>query len=121
MVERPGTARLVLAELAPGAEIVQPEGMQIGESIAVPPAVMGRWITLGSGPDQDIVIRDEPGTIRRSHCRMIFRGGAYLIQGRLHPEGYFLNGDHLTDCTGRPLKDGDLLRMGEHATFRFSL
>lgn len=113
--------QLVLSDLPPGVEIVQPAGLQVGDAIPVPPAVQGRWITLGAGPDQDIVIRDEPAGVSRSHCRMTLRGGAYLIQGRLHPAGHAINGERFFDCTARPLRDGDLVTIGRHVTFRFSL
>jgi hypothetical protein len=113
-------ARLMLAAIEPDVEIVTPEGMQIGDSIPMPAAAGGRWITLGSGTDQDLVLRDQPRGIRRSHCRFIYRGGAYQIQGRLHPEGYRINGEAFQDCTARPLKDGDLLQLGPHVTLRFS-
>jgi hypothetical protein len=119
MAEIPGEARLVLAEVAPGAAIVAPEGMQGGDSIPVPAAVAGRWITIGAGPDQDVVIRDEPRGIRRSHFRMIYRNGAYQIQSRLHPEGLWINDEHFLDCTARPLKEGDLVKVG-HVTLRFA-
>jgi predicted component of type VI protein secretion system len=113
--------QLILTELPPGVEIVLPAGLQVGDAIALPSQVQGRWITLGSGPDQDIVIRDQPPGVSRSHCRMTLRGGAYLIQGRLHPDGYAVNGQRFHDCTARPLRDGDLLTLGRHLTFRFSL
>jgi hypothetical protein len=117
---RAGAGRLILTGLAPGVRIAEPDGMQLGDALPIPPAAMGRWITLGSGPDQDLIIRDEPRGIRRSHCRLIFRAGATHIQGRLHPEGYHLNGEHFTDCTARALKHGDLIQIGEHTTFRFA-
>jgi hypothetical protein len=112
--------RLILAGLEPGVRIVSPEGMQLGDALPIPPAARGRWITLGSGPDQDIVLRDEPRGIRRSHCRLIFRAGATHIQGRLHPDGYTLNGEHFTDCVARALKDGDLIQLGKHVRLRFA-
>lgn len=113
--------QLVLAELPPGVEIVEPAGLQIGDAVPLTPAVQGRWITIGSGPDQDIIIRDQPAGISRSHCRMIFRGGAFLIQGRLHPDGYAINGQRFFDCTAYPLRGGDLVTIGKYATFRFTL
>jgi predicted component of type VI protein secretion system len=113
--------QLVLAELPEGVEIVAPAGLRMGDAITVPPAVQGRWITIGAGSDQDIVIRDEPAGVSRSHCRLTLRGGAYLIQGRLHPTGYAINGERFFDCTARPLRDGDRLTIGRHVTFRISL
>jgi predicted component of type VI protein secretion system len=113
--------QLVLAELPEGVQIAAPAGLRVGDAIPLPPAVQGRWITLGAGPDQDIVIRDEPAGVSRSHCRMTLRGGAYLIQGRLHPAGYTINGERFFDCTARALRDGDLITIGRHVTFRFSL
>ena len=113
--------QLVLAELPEGVQIAAPAGLRVGDAIPLPPAVQGRWITLGAGPDQDIVIRDEPAGVSRSHCRMTLRGGAYLIQGRLHPAGYTINGERFFDCTARPLRDGGLITIGRHVTFRFSL
>jgi pSer/pThr/pTyr-binding forkhead associated (FHA) protein len=113
--------QLILAELPDGVAIVTPPGLQVGEAIAVPSAVQGRWITLGAGPDQDIVLRDEPPGISRSHCRLTYRGGAFLIQGRLHPTGYALNGQRFHDCTARPLRHGDLITLGPRITLRFSL
>jgi hypothetical protein len=113
--------QLVLEELPPGVEIVAPAGLQVGEAIPLPPAVQGRWITIGAHPDQDIVLRDQPAGIGRSHCRMTFRNGAYLIQGRLHPAGYAINGERFHDCTARPLRDGDLITVGRCVTLRFSL
>lgn len=106
------TARLVLADIAPAARIEVPDGMQLGDTLAVPAAAGGRWLSIGSGTDQDIVIRDEPRTIRRSHCRIIHRGGSYQIQSRLHPDGLAINGEEFHDCTARPLRDGDTLRIG---------
>jgi predicted component of type VI protein secretion system len=113
--------QLILTELPPGVAIVAPAGLEIGGALTVPLAVQGRWITIGAGPDQDLVIQDRPASISRSHCRMLLRGGAYLIQGRLHPPGYALDGQWFNDCTARPLRDGDLVTIGQHATFRFSL
>src|SRR3954466_14573581 len=84
--------QLVLQSLPDGVEIVTPAGLQVGDAVPVPPAVQGRWITIGAGPDQDIVLRDQPPGISRSHCRMTQRNGAFLIQGRLHPTGYAING-----------------------------
>jgi hypothetical protein len=52
---------------------------------------------------------------------MILRGGAFLIQGRLHPPGYAINGQWFNDCTARPLRDGDLVTIGQHLTFQFAL
>jgi predicted component of type VI protein secretion system len=113
--------QLVLKELPPGVEILAPAGLAVGGALAVPPAVQGRWITIGASPDQDLMIRDQPASISRSHCRMLLRGGAFLIQGRLHPPGYAINGERFNDCTARPLRDGDLLTLGQRLTFRFTL
>ena len=113
--------QLALMQLPPGVEILAPAGLAVGNALTVPPAVQGRWITIGASPGQDLVIREQPASISRSHCRMILRGGAFLIQGRLHPPGYAINGDRFNDCTARPLRDGDLVTIGQYATFRFSL
>src|SRR4051812_31294753 len=91
--------QLVLTELAEGVELVEPAGLRVGESIPLPEAVQGRWITLGAGPDQDIILRDRPPGVSRSHCRMTLRNGAYLLQGRLHPDGHAINGERFVDCT----------------------
>ena len=112
---------LILEELPPGVEIAAPAELAVGGAIPVPPAVQGRWITIGAGPDQDIVIRDNPPGISRSHCRMTLRGGAFLIQGRLHPDGYAINGARFHDCTARRLRDGDRVTIGKFVTVRFSL
>lgn len=114
-------ARFILVALPPGVEIVAPTGLAVGGALVVPEAVQGRWITLGAGPDQDLVIRDHPASIARSHCRLTLRGGAFLIQGRLHLPGYALNGQRFNDCTARPLRDGDLITIGQNVTFRFAL
>jgi predicted component of type VI protein secretion system len=113
--------KLLLAELPPGVAIVAPAGLQVGDAIPLPTQVQGRWITIGASPDQDLVIRDQPAGISRSHCRMILRSGACLIQGRLHPPGYAINGTWFNDCTARPLRDGDLITLGQHLVFRFAL
>jgi hypothetical protein len=113
--------RLVLDELVPGVMIIAPAGLQIGDAILVPEAVEGRWVTIGAGEDQDIVLRDEPRGIGRSHCRMILRDGVYRVQGRLHPAGWSLNGERFFDCTARPLRDGDRITIGSHVTLRFLL
>jgi predicted component of type VI protein secretion system len=110
---------LILAELPPGVELVAPAGLRIGDAISVPEQVQGRWITIGAGPDQDIVIRDRPAGIGSSHCRMTLRNGGFLFQGRVHPAGWALNGERFYDCTARALRDGDLVTIGKHATFRF--
>ena len=116
-----GLPRLVLAGISPNAQIVAPPAMESGGGIPIPPQVQGRWITIGSGVDQDIQLRDEPLTIARSHLRMIRRGGVYLVQGRLHPSGYALNGERYYDCTARPLREGDRITLGQHVTLCFTL
>jgi predicted nucleotidyltransferase len=113
--------RLILADLTPGVKIVVPAGLRIGESIPIPEQVQGRWITIGAAPGQDIVVRDQPAGIGGSHCRMTLRSGAFLLQGRLHSSGWALNGERFYDCTARPLRDGDLITIGKHVTFRFVL
>jgi predicted component of type VI protein secretion system len=120
MAESMATARFVLAAVEPGSRIEVPAAMQVGDSLPVPAAAAGRWLALGSGPDQDIVIRDEPRTIRRSHCRITYRGSAYQIQSRLHPDGLAINGEYFHDCTARALHDGAMIRIGS-VTFRFAL
>lgn len=112
---------LILEELPPGVAIVTPAGLAAGGAVPVPPTVQGRWITIGAGPDQDIVLRDQPPGISRSHCRLTLRGGAFLIQGRLHPDGYAINGVRFHDCTARPLRDGDRVTVGRNVTLQFSL
>lgn len=112
---------LVLDAVEPGVEIVAPAGLAVGDAIPVPEAVRGRWITIGAGDDQEIVIRDKPRGIGRSHCRMILRDGVYRMQGRLHPAGWALNGERFFDCTARPLSDGDRITLGRHVTLRFRL
>jgi predicted component of type VI protein secretion system len=113
--------QLILTDLAPGVELIVPAGLQIGQGIPIPEQVQGRWITIGAGPDQDIVIRDQPAGIGSSHCRMIVRNGAYLFQGRVHPAGWALNGERFFDCTARALRDGDLVTIGKHVSFQFVL
>lgn len=117
----PELPRFILAELPPGVAVVAPAGLRVGDALPIPEAVRGRWITIGAGDDQDIVLRDEPRGLGRSHCRMLFRGGAYLMQGRLHPAGWAKNGERFYDCTARPLADGDLVTIGRHVTLRFSI
>jgi predicted component of type VI protein secretion system len=117
----PPLPRFILTDVAPGVALLVPAGLQIGDALVVPEAVHGRWITIGAGDDQDIVLRDEPRGIGRSHCRMIYRDGAYRIQGRLHPAGHALNGERFFDCTARPLKDGDLITIGKNLTLQFRL
>jgi hypothetical protein len=112
---------LILSGLAQGVEIVAPAGLRIGDAIPIPEQVQGRWITIGAAPGQDIVIRDQPAGISGSHCRMTLRSGAFLLQGRLHPSGWALNGERFFDCTSRCLRDGDLITIGKHVTFRFVL
>ena len=112
---------LILADLAPGVEIVAPAGLRIGDAIPIPEQVQGRWITIGAAPGQDIAIRDQPAGISGSHCRMTLRNGAFLLQGRLHPSGWAMNGERFFDCTSRPVRDGDLITIGKHVTFRFVL
>jgi len=116
-----GVPHFILAEVATGVTLVAPAGLGVGDAIPVPEAVHGRWITIGAGDDQDIVLRDEPRGIGRSHCRMTFRNGAYLLQGRMHPAGWALNGERFHDCTARALAEGDLITIGRHVTVRLSL
>ncbi len=110
---------LVLEALAPGTEIVAPEGLRVGDAIPVTPQALGRWINIGSGPDQDLVIRDDPPGIARAHARLTCRDGIFRLQGRLQRNGLFLNGAYANDCTARPLADGDLIRIGPNVTLRF--
>lgn len=111
--------QLVLVEIAAGAAVVQPAGLAVGEAIPISAQVQGRWLNVGAGPDQDLMVRDEPQTIGRVHARLTERNGAILLQGRLQKKGYALNGVRYNDCTARPLKEGDLITLGENLTFRF--
>jgi hypothetical protein len=52
---------------------------------------------------------------------MLYRDGAYRLQGRLHPAGHALNGERFFDCTARALRDGDLVTIGQNVTLRFML
>jgi hypothetical protein len=117
--EEPTLPRFILAEVASGVVLVAPAGLRVGDAIPIPEAMQGRWITIGAGDDQDIILRDEPRGLSRSHCRMIFRNGAYLLQGRMHPAGWALNGLRFHDCTARPLQDGDRVTIGPHLTLTF--
>ena len=113
--------RLVLVELAEGARVVAPEGLGVGGELPLPSTASGMWIALGSGPRQEITLRDQPAGVVRSHVRFTRRGGQCLIQSRGHATGYVLNGTHYTDCTARPIREGDTLRLGPHLTFRFAV
>jgi predicted component of type VI protein secretion system len=117
----PPLPQLVLTRVEPGAAVVAPAGLQPGDALPISPQVLGRWITLGAAPDQDLVLRDQPASIGRSHCRMIYRDGAFQLQGRLRAPGFALNGERFNDCTPRPLTEGDEVTIGAHLTFRFQL
>lgn len=110
--------RLVLVELAPGTEV---EGLRVGDALPLPPQVQGRWIAVGAGADQDLVIRERPPAMGRSVARLTRRGGSYVIQGRVTPAGYALNGERFNDCTARPLRTGDRITFGPNVTFEFQL
>jgi hypothetical protein len=112
---------LVLEAVAPGARLLDPPGLKVGEALPLPQEVHGRWVTLGAGARQDLRVRDEPPGIGRSHLRFIRRGGGFLVQGRLHPHGYVLDGEAYHDCTPRPLRDGAILQIGPHVRFRVRL
>ncbi len=112
--------RLILEPLPEGVELEAPAGLQPGEAILITPQVQGRWITIGAGPDQDIVVRDRPASIGRSHCRMTLRNGAIHLQGRLQPAGHAINDQRFFDCGARPLAEGDRITIGAGVTFRFT-
>ena len=112
--------RLVLTEIPEGCRVVAPAGLSVGDTLPLPATVKGMWVTLGSGERQDIILRDDPLGVRRSHVRFGYRNGAYVVQSRGHPTGYVLNGTHHTDCTARPLQEGDELQLGPHLKFRYT-
>jgi hypothetical protein len=72
-------------------------------------------ITLGREPINDVVINDPE--ISRRHTRIVFENGAYRVEDLGSTNGTFLNGRRLSELT--PMKNGDILDMGESASFTF--
>jgi hypothetical protein len=72
-------------------------------------------VTLGREPINDIVVNDPE--ISRRHTRIVFENGAYRVEDLGSTNGTFVNGRRLSELT--PIKDGDILDLGESASFTF--
>ncbi len=108
----PAGPRLVV--VASGAEIPLPEKEEI---------LVGREDPVsGVYPDVDLTPHDgEEGGVSRQHARLYMEGGNYLVEDLDSTNFTFVNKQKLTPKTGRPLNDGDELRVGRVAlVFRTS-
>lgn len=92
--------------------LLRMDGIQAGEvvSLAILPCIIGRH------PSCELVI-DDPSVSRR-HARIVQQGDELWIQDLESRNGTFIDGRHLES---RQLRDGTLLQLGHHASFRFTL
>ncbi len=65
-------------------------------------------ITLGRGPDCDIILPDR--VVSRHHAVIQRRAGRYFISDQHSKNGTFINGEPVDD-TPRPLTDGDEIQI----------
>jgi hypothetical protein len=77
----------------------------------------GERTTLGRDPANDISLPDEE--VSRRHAQIVRAAGRYLIEDLGSTNGTFVNGRRVDRPA--PLRDGDVIYLGESASFRFHL
>jgi two-component system, cell cycle response regulator len=92
--------------------LLRMDGIQAGEvaSLTILPCVIGRH------PSAQLVI-DDPSVSRR-HARIFLQGGELWLQDLGSRNGTFVDGRLLES---RQLRDGTLLQLGHHASFRYTV
>jgi hypothetical protein len=69
----------------------------------------GALATVGRYAGNTVIISDE--TVSRHHARLRQTDDGYIIEDLKSANGLFVNGERVTEP--RPLKDGDVIRLGE--------
>jgi hypothetical protein len=89
----------------PAASLVISGGPGTGQSFAI----TGPAVTIGRHRSSDIQV-DDP-EVSRQHASITWSGSYYIIEDLGSANGTFVNGERISGP--RPLKDGDLLRLGK--------
>lgn len=97
-----------------GAAVMNGDRLRL-EAIAGPPIdriviVPDEPVVLGRSSVADRQLTDK--TVSRRHCRILKRGGYWLLADLNSRHGTFLNGIRLEPEQPAPLNDGDLVRIG---------
>jgi two-component system, cell cycle response regulator len=92
--------------------LLRMDGIQAGEvtSLTILPCVIGRH------PSCQLII-DDPSVSRR-HARIFLQGGELWLQDLGSRNGTFIDGRLLQS---KQLRDGTLLQLGHHASFRYTV
>ena len=92
--------------------LLRMDGIQAGEvaSLTILPCVIGRH------PSCQLVI-DDP-SVSRSHARIFLQAGELWLQDLGSRNGTFIDGRLLQS---KQLRDGTLLQLGHHASFRYTV
>ena len=72
----------------------------------------GARIGRGRQAGNDIIISGD-GMISKSHCRVIYEGGAFTLRDENSSNGTYLAGERLTPGKAYPLRPGDEARIGQ--------
>lgn len=91
--------------------LLQTSGSEAGRLHPVP----GAGLTLGRG---DCDVRLDDGTLSRFHARVSLRDGAYVLEDLGSLNGCYINDRRIKQAV---LGDGDRVRLGWGASFRFQL
>lgn len=76
-------------------------------------ALDGDQITIGRDASNEIPVND--AEVSRSHSRLTFQGGKYVLEDMGSTNGTFVNGQRLTGP--RVLKTGEVISLGEQIVF----
>ncbi len=77
-------------------------------------------ILLGRAGSDDVLL-DQDSSISRHHALLKYEDDRYLIYDQRSASGVFVNGEKLTDETGRALVNGDHILIGNYELiFRWS-
>src|SRR5690606_7269618 len=81
---------------------------------ARPVSMRGGTLTVGRGPDNDLVLPDPDKVISKRHCAIEEQNGSFVLID-LSANGTFLNYDKMpVGQTPARLHDGDILTMGAY-------
>jgi hypothetical protein len=97
----------------PNATLIIRQGPDVGQQFSI----TGMEATVGRHKGCDIQI-DEP-EVSRKHARITWSGTGYVVEDLRSANGTFVDGERVTEP--RALKDGDLLRLGNHVELAFQV
>jgi len=72
-------------------------------------------LTMGRHTSNQIQLQG--GGISRTHARIAWQGGAHVLEDLQSSNGSFVRGQRVSRVV---LRDGDLIHLGPHATFRYT-